>query len=410
MEALIRRHGLEAKNWDYYGVSALLPGQRPEEICFCAHLDVVPPGEGWTGSPYEPREKDGWLIGRGAADNKGPAAAVLYTLRFLREIRAPLGHSFSCFFGCNEESGMEDIPYFLSKAPAPVLSLVADCGFPVCHGEKGRVTADFTIPLPRGNLAAIEAGTVPNIIPDRAAALLSGTGLEEARAALPAGTELEEKDGLLRVQVRGKGGHAAAPENSVNALQRLAALLLDSGLVQGEGRGALGFIAESFADFNGGGLNIPFEDAESGKTTHTGSVARSAGGKLRITTDIRYAISSPREELAPRLRQKAAAYGYTLENFDDSPPYFIKKDDPVVRELHAIACKVLGLEGEPFVMGGGTYARKLPRALGYGPGGKSPANPFGGAHQPDEALWLEGLFGAIRVYVRAALAMDALAG
>lgn len=407
-ERMIRNYGFEARNWDYYGVSAVLPGEIPEEICFYSHLDVVPAGEGWAGDPYEPVEKEGYLIGRGCQDNKGPAVVLLYTLRFLREIKAPLRHSFSCFLGCNEEAGMEDIPYFLSKkSPAPVLSLVADCGFPVCHGEKGRIQAVFSAPL-SGNMISLEAGTVANIVPDKAAALLSGITLEKARRVLPPELDLEEREGGIAVSAHGVPGHAAFPEKSVNALQKLAALLLKSGLVSGEAERTLAFIAESFADFYGQGLGIPFEDEQSGKTTHVGSVARTERGILRITADIRYAISSPRKEIAPRLRQKAAIFGCSLESCEDSPPYYIAGDDPVVKKLSAIACGILGIDDKPYVMGGGTYARKLPRALGYGPGIQGQENPFGGAHQANEAQRIENLLNAVRIYVRAALTADTL--
>ena len=55
-------------------------------------------------------------------------------------------------------------------------------------------------------------------------------------------------------------------------------------------------------------------------------------------------------------------------------------------------------------MGGGTYARKLPRAFAYGPGfpGEEKNPPMvqpghGGAHGPDEALSLESLFRAAEI-------------
>ena len=42
---------------------------------FAGHLDVVPPGEGWTGAPFIARIEGGRLIGRGANDMKGAIAA-----------------------------------------------------------------------------------------------------------------------------------------------------------------------------------------------------------------------------------------------------------------------------------------------------------------------------------------------
>ena len=36
------------------------------------HTDVVPEGNGWDADPYTVRVRDGWLLGRGVADDKGP--------------------------------------------------------------------------------------------------------------------------------------------------------------------------------------------------------------------------------------------------------------------------------------------------------------------------------------------------
>ena len=44
---------------------------------FAGHLDVVPPGEGWSGDPFVPRIEDGRLIGRGANDMKSAIAAFV---------------------------------------------------------------------------------------------------------------------------------------------------------------------------------------------------------------------------------------------------------------------------------------------------------------------------------------------
>ena len=44
---------------------------------FAGHVDVVPPGEGWTGDPFVPEERGGLLFGRGAVDMKGGVAAFV---------------------------------------------------------------------------------------------------------------------------------------------------------------------------------------------------------------------------------------------------------------------------------------------------------------------------------------------
>ena len=44
---------------------------------FAGHLDVVPPGEGWSGDPFRPEMRGGLLYGRGAVDMKGGVAAFV---------------------------------------------------------------------------------------------------------------------------------------------------------------------------------------------------------------------------------------------------------------------------------------------------------------------------------------------
>jgi succinyl-diaminopimelate desuccinylase len=46
-------------------------------FAFAGHLDVVPPGEGWTSAPFAPERRGGLLYGRGAVDMKGGIAAMV---------------------------------------------------------------------------------------------------------------------------------------------------------------------------------------------------------------------------------------------------------------------------------------------------------------------------------------------
>jgi len=46
-------------------------------LVFNAHVDVVPPGSGWTHDPYGAEIADGMMYGRGAADAKGGLAAII---------------------------------------------------------------------------------------------------------------------------------------------------------------------------------------------------------------------------------------------------------------------------------------------------------------------------------------------
>ena len=52
-------------------------GSGAPHFAFAGHLDVVPPGEGWTGDPFAPEIRGGFLYGRGAVDMKGGVAAFV---------------------------------------------------------------------------------------------------------------------------------------------------------------------------------------------------------------------------------------------------------------------------------------------------------------------------------------------
>lgn len=47
---------------------------------FAGHLDVVPPGNGWSSDPFDPIIEDGVLTGRGAVDMKGSIACFVAAL------------------------------------------------------------------------------------------------------------------------------------------------------------------------------------------------------------------------------------------------------------------------------------------------------------------------------------------
>ena len=52
-------------------------GSGGRHFAFAGHLDVVPPGDGWSGDPFVPAVAGGLLTGRGAVDMKGAIAAFV---------------------------------------------------------------------------------------------------------------------------------------------------------------------------------------------------------------------------------------------------------------------------------------------------------------------------------------------
>ena len=277
-------YGFTVVNHEYHCGSCVVPGtgEHPKRIGMFAHLDVVPLGDGWQYPPLGCTLKDGFLIGRGVGDNKGPAICALYALRFLKEHKIELKNDVMIYFGLSEETGLKDIEYFCKTQQIPDLCLVTDTNFPICYGEKGLLRAELNLRTD-GNLIDFHAGSVVNVIPSKAEVLLSDVSLEEVKRQLGDQEALTaEADGPhVRITATGISRHAAFPEGAVNAVQVLAAALSGTTLLQGSCADAVKGLAELTSDFYGAGADISFEDEASGKLTAVGSVVRMEAGNMK---------------------------------------------------------------------------------------------------------------------------------
>ena len=65
-------------------------GSGSPHFGFAGHLDVVPPGEGWSGDAFDARIEDGRLIGRGANDMKSAIAAFVAAVAAVEQTRGTL--------------------------------------------------------------------------------------------------------------------------------------------------------------------------------------------------------------------------------------------------------------------------------------------------------------------------------
>jgi len=52
-----------------------------KHLCFAGHVDVVPAGENWDSNPFVPMIKDGYIYGRGTQDMKSGVASFVQAVR-----------------------------------------------------------------------------------------------------------------------------------------------------------------------------------------------------------------------------------------------------------------------------------------------------------------------------------------
>ena len=76
--AVHRFHAGEAPDGPVENLFAVRKGpEGSRHFGFAGHVDVVPPGEGWTSAPFAPERRGNLLYGRGAVDMKGSIAAMV---------------------------------------------------------------------------------------------------------------------------------------------------------------------------------------------------------------------------------------------------------------------------------------------------------------------------------------------
>lgn len=156
------RMGLETGDCEGYMGYADVAGRSEKQLATIAHLDVVPAGNGWDSDPFGMIVKEGWAIGRGVADDKGPAIVTLYLAKFFREYCQATGetlpYTLRILLGCSEETGMTDIDYYLEHYPMPAFCFTPDANFPVGYGEKGGFGGEFVSGKLSGSLVDFQGG------------------------------------------------------------------------------------------------------------------------------------------------------------------------------------------------------------------------------------------------------------
>lgn len=390
--------GLETNNCEGYMGWAQLQGESDRQIATITHLDVVPQGNGWTADPFDMQVKEDWIIGRGVADDKGPSVLCLYALKFLKEHNIPLRYTVRALLGANEETGMKDVDYYLEHYPAPAFCFSPDAEFPLCNGEKGGFNGEIVSePLGEGNLLEFTGGVAHNVVPDRASCLVKADfqALQERE-----GITLEQENGAVRIRGWGKGGHAAMPQGTVNAIGLIVDYLLDNQLCTPKETAFLERLRKLHQATDGSGVGVAASDDAFDPLTIIGGMIVLKDGRLRQDLDSRFPTSITGQEIEARLNQAFEGCGH-VEGASWREPFYISADAEPIQALLKTYNEVTGEDAKPFTMGGGTYARHFPCAVSFGPERADTVLPeFGGPmHGANEAAQISRLLEALKIYI-----------
>jgi predicted dipeptidase len=409
-----------------------LPGPPDAPVLgLVIHGDVQPAeADAWSFPPFEGRVENGYVLGRGSADDKGPLIQALLAMKALAESGVARTHTIRLLVGSEEESSANEMKEYLETHKPPDYSLVLDSEFPVVVGEKAWDGLGLIAPLTERKgvtkpyrVESIDAGLSPSIVPDRAEVKLLWTregaadwtrlAADLGKVKMPEGTRLvvEPAGARMRVVAYGKSAHGGVNlTGGRNALVALANAL-DGRLPSGGADDLLAFARLAGQDLSGKGLGITDEDPIWG---HYGVNVATVKPVEKDPTKVLLYINLRR--IPPRTGPQAKAHlASVVDRFnkrtgasltiDEVNSYFL--DEPlgfnpnakIVKRLMASYSAATGVANpKPAISGGGTYAKRLPNAIAFGMW--FPGKPYPG-HDVDEKIPIEDLQKGARVLIYA---------
>lgn len=225
--AAMKRHGFHEVWIDPMGnVIGRYGAGRGPRLLFDGHMDTIDVGDrgAWTREPFSGITEDGILYGRGATDMKGGLAAMVFGVRLLAEMGVQLGGDLYVAFVVQEEpcEGMAAQVLFEEEGLTPDCVILGEpTNLDIAVGQRGRIELDVTTYGRAGHAAA----------PQQAVNAINGA------ARLAFAIELLQPH-LLTDPVLGQGTiavtHICSTAGSRNAIPDRCDLVIDRRLTLGE--------------------------------------------------------------------------------------------------------------------------------------------------------------------------------
>ncbi len=374
------------------------------EVGVVGHIDVVPAeASTWSCEPFALTLRDDLLLGRGMEDDKGPLIAAIYAMRYIKEeLKIDLPFDISVIAGCNEETGMKDLPFYLKKYNAPFFSITPDASFPVCIGEKGISTVYITIPHCLKNVKSFSGGTVKNAVAGNAVAVLA------EKSDLNGNERISVKENVIKAE--GITAHAAIPESGLNAIGLLAEYLLENVSLDEKEKNAFEFLKSAAFDYKGNVLGINTEDEFSGYLTCVAGVATTEDDSITQSFNIRLPVTKDWDIVFKKIDEFCQKNGFSLKLTGASKPYYIPADSKEIKTLLNSYRAVTKDNSEPYTIGGGTYAKIFPNTYVFGAAQSKYSSILGdgkgGAHENDEYLSVKEFEDCIKIFVHLFLSIS----
>jgi succinyl-diaminopimelate desuccinylase len=319
---------------------------------FNGHIDVVPPGAGWTIDPFAAVIRDGRVYGRGVTDQKAGIAASLFAVEAIRRAGFKLEGSIEQSATVDEESGG-----------------FAGVGYLAEHGYFRADLIDYVIitePLDYDRICLGHRGVY-----------------------------------WFEVLMRGRIAHGGMPFLGVSAIDRMARLIerverqLKPRLAERRTRMPIEPEGARSATINVNAI-LGGQDPDAPQTPCVADVCRAVFDRRFLLEE---KLDDAREEfleLIEQLRADDQELQYELKDLMIVHPTMTEPDAPLVKTMREAVKQATGREA-PLIASPGTYDQKhfsriagIKQCIAYGPG------ILKLAHQPDEYCEIEHLVTACK--------------
>ncbi|MGI2151196.1 dipeptidase [Shewanella baltica] len=380
---------------------------EPKKLGIVTHGDVQPANPAlWAQSPYllDTQSEPGKLIGRGTEDDKGAIVTAMYAMKAIKDKHIKRDRRIELLVYLAEESDWEPLKTFLASYTPADMNITIDAEYPVVTAEKGWSKITFTVPnITISNieakaeasnqtptLTAFSGGYFASQVPQQAEAEIEAVSPAlltklQTRAAAQQGMKYRfenhcvDKQCNLHIFADGKAAHSSTPEDGVNAVTHLAALLSpelnDKPWPQTSASltvaamnelVGLGIYAEQFGD-------LAYKDDFMGPLTLAPTVVVQTQKGTEVTINLRRPVGKTPELLAKQAREALALWQEKhqvqladIESYWGEP--MVMKGAPQQQTLLDVFAHFTDIvDPKPVAIGGSTNSKLFPNALSFGP-------------------------------------------
>lgn len=407
----LRRIGAQRVEVSETGGHPIVVGERMEDpnlptIVIYGHYDVQPgdPLDLWKTSPFEPIVRDGRMLGRGSADDKGQIVIHLAALEALLSARGRLPVNVKYLFEGEEESSSVNLERWMAANPERCSGdavIISDSGFfdgnrpALTIGLRGITYMQVDV---RNSDVDLHSGSYGGSVinPANALASMIASLHDESRHITVPGFY----DDVVELSPEDRAAFAALPFSEANYL---------AGIHAKATQGEAGY---STVERRGGRPTLDVNGIWGGFTGDGSKTIIPAHAHAKISCRLVTAQDPARIALQVEAALKAAApQGLQVEvtNLGNGYPFLTPLGDPYLGAA-AVALKETFGEAPLYIREGGSipiaalFQRELSLPvvlLGFTP-------PDDNAHAPNESMDLGNFEGGIRTVIRALDAIAAL--